>query len=447
MVQGQTAALTSLGKAEPEFFLPRHAERLSAFAGQAALAIHNARLFEAMAQHNAELSALVETIKVISSTSSLVEMLKFIGEQMVNLIGVDGCTISHWDQESDRVVIWVEWRREWGDRSNELGATYDLIDYPTTRSVLENQQSVAIRVSNRTADQKEEALMQRMEIGSLLMTPLVIGNKAIGLIELDISDDQREFTSAEIRMCRALADQAAIAIENTRLFEAEAHRRQEAETLREVAAVLNRNLDRKLVLRSILEQLAFVVRYDSASIMLLSEHVFEIVARRSNRGESPQIIKLRIKALPHVQEVVERRLPLIIPETSVDPRWQDEPGTEHIRCWLGVPLVTQDRGVGLLNLNSQETGFYTRHDVEIENTSRYENLQRSNTELALAYDSTLEGWARALELRDEETEGHTRRVTEMTERLARAMGIEEEELVHVRRGALLARYRQDGCTR
>jgi response regulator RpfG family c-di-GMP phosphodiesterase len=65
------------------------------------------------------------------------------------------------------------------------------------------------------------------------------------------------------------------------------------------------------------------------------------------------------------------------------------------------------------------------------------DLQRLNVELALAYDTTLEGWSRALDLRDKETEGHSQRVTEMTLRLARAMGMGQSELVHVRRGALL----------
>jgi HD-GYP domain-containing protein (c-di-GMP phosphodiesterase class II) len=58
-------------------------------------------------------------------------------------------------------------------------------------------------------------------------------------------------------------------------------------------------------------------------------------------------------------------------------------------------------------------------------------------DLILAYDSTIEGWSRALDYKDKETEGHSRRVTEMTLRIAREMGMNEEELVHVRRGALL----------
>jgi HD-GYP domain-containing protein (c-di-GMP phosphodiesterase class II) len=63
--------------------------------------------------------------------------------------------------------------------------------------------------------------------------------------------------------------------------------------------------------------------------------------------------------------------------------------------------------------------------------------RRSSTQLALAYDATIEGWSRAMDLRDKETEGHTRRVTELTVLLARAHGSSEEEIVHLRRGALL----------
>jgi putative nucleotidyltransferase with HDIG domain len=66
-----------------------------------------------------------------------------------------------------------------------------------------------------------------------------------------------------------------------------------------------------------------------------------------------------------------------------------------------------------------------------------ENLERSNLELRLAYNTTLEGWAKALELRDFETQGHSRRVTELAIQVARALGIPEDELVHVHRGALL----------
>jgi putative nucleotidyltransferase with HDIG domain len=75
--------------------------------------------------------------------------------------------------------------------------------------------------------------------------------------------------------------------------------------------------------------------------------------------------------------------------------------------------------------------------LAIDNAGLFERLRRSNIDLALAYDATLEGWAHALDLRNQATERHTERVTETTLALARALGLGEEELVQVRRGALL----------
>jgi len=65
------------------------------------------------------------------------------------------------------------------------------------------------------------------------------------------------------------------------------------------------------------------------------------------------------------------------------------------------------------------------------------NLEQAHTELKTAYDATIEGWSRAMDLRDKETEGHTQRVTQLTLKLAEALGMRPEELIHIRRGALL----------
>lgn len=65
------------------------------------------------------------------------------------------------------------------------------------------------------------------------------------------------------------------------------------------------------------------------------------------------------------------------------------------------------------------------------------NLEQAHTELKAAYDATIEGWSRAMDLRDRETEGHTQRVTQFTLKLAEAAGIKQEELIHIRRGTLL----------
>ncbi len=75
--------------------------------------------------------------------------------------------------------------------------------------------------------------------------------------------------------------------------------------------------------------------------------------------------------------------------------------------------------------------------IAIDNSRMYNNLLRSNIDLSIAYDATIDGWSRAMDLRDKETEGHTQRVTEMTIRLAERLGFDSERIVAIRRGALL----------
>ena len=75
--------------------------------------------------------------------------------------------------------------------------------------------------------------------------------------------------------------------------------------------------------------------------------------------------------------------------------------------------------------------------ITISSATLFNDLQDSNARLQHAYDTTLEGWSLALDLRDKETEGHTRRVTELTLQLAHKFEFSEEELTHIKRGALL----------
>jgi putative nucleotidyltransferase with HDIG domain len=96
-----------------------------------------------------------------------------------------------------------------------------------------------------------------------------------------------------------------------------------------------------------------------------------------------------------------------------------------------VPLEPDEEWLGFLHTLAEQAA------IAIDNATLFENLQRSNTDLTLAYDTTLEGWSAALDLRDKETEGHTQRVTAITVKLAEAMGFTPQELIPVRRGALL----------
>ena len=114
-----------------------------------------------------------------------------------------------------------------------------------------------------------------------------------------------------------------------------------------------------------------------------------------------------------------------------------------------VPLIVQGGLEGMLELShprpvdrDSEWHEYlntlaAQTAIALNSRRLYLDLEHSNTSLVQAYDATIEGWAKALDLKDHETEGHSRRVTELTVRLAVEMGMSGNDLVHVRRGALL----------
>ena len=164
-----------------------------------------------------ELASLLEVSRAVASTLDLAEVINIIAEQTVKLTGVGGCTLSRWDRQADAVVTWIEWRGDEGSK-DDPGSTYPLANFPTTRQVLEQRRPLVISTGDYSAFPVEVAYMQQVEIASLLMLPLVVRNRVIGLMELD-DERQREFTPAEIRLCQALADQAAVAIDTAQLYE------------------------------------------------------------------------------------------------------------------------------------------------------------------------------------------------------------------------------------
>ena len=130
--------------------------------------------------------------------------------------------------------------------------------------------------------------------------------------------------------------------------------------------------------------------------------------------------------------------------------------SEGFTAYVAVPLIAKGQVKGVLEVFQRaqpgESGegrapgsawfdlletLSAQAAIALDNAQLYDELQRSNTDLSLAYDATIEGWSRAMDLRDKETEGHTQRVTEMSVEMARQMGISGTEIVHIRRGALL----------
>lgn len=149
--------------------------------------------------------------------------------------------------------------------------------------------------------------------------------------------------------------------------------------------------------------------------------------------------------------VAETRQPLIVNNYQTWEHRAPQYAAIPFAGVVGVPMLYRGDLIGVLTVALSGTDERRLTDTDarfltlfagqaasaVYNANLFNHLQRSSEDLAVAYDATIEGWSRALDLRDHETEGHSQRVTEMTERLACALGMSEEERLHVRRGALL----------
>lgn len=123
--------------------------------------------------------------------------------------------------------------------------------------------------------------------------------------------------------------------------------------------------------------------------------------------------------------------------------------SESFAVYWAVPLIARGALRGILEVfhrsPMQPDDGWREHlnilagqaAIAIDSAAMFQDIQRSHEELMAAYEATIEGWGRALDLRDQETEGHSRRVTDLSVRLARVLGLSESELVPIRRGALL----------
>ena len=122
---------------------------------------------------------------------------------------------------------------------------------------------------------------------------------------------------------------------------------------------------------------------------------------------------------------------------------------EKFRSYYGIPLIAKGELTGVMEVFFRRE--FTPDDewlsflkaiagqaaIAVENKQLFDDLRQKNEELRFAYEATLEGWVRGLELHDMETEGHSRRVVDMVLRLSRRMHVAEDLLAHIRRGALL----------
>lgn len=202
-------------------------------------------------------------------------------------------------------------------------------------------------------------------VHSELCVPLRIGSQVIGVLTAE-SLEPNYYTLADQQLLQTLADQTAVALENVRLYRETQRKTRELTALNKAIRVMASSLDLQTVLDHILEQLAQVVDFDSAALMLIEGESVKIQAARGfNEAHRVLAVDSKINDYPLFQKMLKSRRPIIIADVKTNPSFRHWAGTEMICSWAGVPLIVGDQIIGQLSIDKRQPDYYHQQDVEL----------------------------------------------------------------------------------
>ncbi len=330
---------------------------------------------------------------------------------------------------------------------------------PTSTAIRTGQPVVArdILTDPSFAPWRTEALKRGYT--SSIALPLIANTQILGALNIHAGEVDA-FDPEEVKLLEDLANDLAYGIltlrtrsQNRQAQEKIQRQLKNMAALRNIDMAITGSLDLRVTLNVLLDQVTETLKVEAACILLLNPHtqVLEFTVGRGFRTQTLQYTSLRLGESYAGQAALERRIVNILnlPETENGFQRSSLFVSEEFVTYFAVPLVAKGNVKCVLEIfhrtyfePDQEWSDFLESlamqaAIAIDNAALFDNLQHSNVELRMAYDTTLEGWSRALDMRDKETEGHSKRVTEMTLLLARALGINEADLVNIRRGAML----------
>jgi adenylate cyclase len=328
--------------------------------------------------------------RAINSTLELDTLLSLVIETILNVTGAERAFLMLLEGEQQELAIKVA---RGIDKSTQAGA-----DFQISRSIAERvaREQTAVLTTNAQEDTRFQAQQSiiNFSLRSILCVPLRVKRKTIGVIYADNRVKSGLFSARDRDILLAFADQAAVAIENARLFSETKQRLSELTMLQEVGEVLTRTLDLEVILQTICrEALRTITSANKVVIHLLDGSESELVARAIACRTA---IEVRLRNFRRGQGLVglalEERRTLNVPETNEEPHFLDT--GSGLRSLVVSPLVVGDRVLGTLTADSLLPRSFDERAVRllnaladqaaiaIENARLFEELRRNISEVS-----------------------------------------------------------------
>jgi len=431
---------------------------LVTIAGFLATSIERIRLFEEAHKRADEFAGLYDIARDLSAQNDLQTLLDTISIQAARLSGVPGGAIYlfHRDQKILEVAASTH-------HALSIGTKLEIGDGVAGRVASTLQPLV---IQNYQSWEHRSKINRDSQITSVLEVPMLYGGDLIGvLVVIDLMKEDpsipiREFTDTDTNLLSLLANIAAGAVYSARLFDQTARyseqlsqRVNQLSALHDIDTVINSSTELHISLNIILESLKRETEIDAANVLVLDADTMTLETTASI-GFSPHVLRSTSQHVHNslAEQAIRDRKIIQEPnlhEYSLLNNIDLHPAYEAFICFHAIPLISKGETIGVLEIfhrsdldqDPERLQFYEtlagRAATAIDNWKLFDGLIKSNAKLKLAYDATIEGWSYALELRDRETEGHAKRVTELTVNLAQKMGVKNENLIYMRWGALL----------
>ena len=414
-------------------------------AGAAASAIRNARLFNETHRRLQELEAINAVSTALRVAQKLDEMLPVLLEKTMSVVNA---------------IMGSIWLYDTADSSLHEAVSNGIppltIHFKPGEGIFGTVFSSAQPYF--TPDLREDRLTTssvRSQIPkglSCAFIPIRTAQSVIGVLIAGFHSPH-EFLEDQKHVLSTIAEIAGNAIHRMKLHDQTRSQLQQLSALHQIDLAITGSPDVGNMLQILLEQVVTQLRVDAACVLVVdpNQQTLEFAASHGFRTDALHNTRLRFGE-GYVDQIALDQGTIYIPDLkALHTDYLHSPflNTEGFVSYLAIPLVAKSQVQGVLeifhrSLLQQDPEWFdflealaSQAAIMIGYANLLDDLQRSNIELNLAYDSTLEGWSRALELRDQETKGHSQRVAEMTLRLAKTMGLPEQDLVHIRRGALL----------
>jgi PAS domain S-box-containing protein len=446
IARGQVIGFITLDSYTPAAFSEKDAELAQTFALQAAAALENSRLYDETRHRLEELEVVSHISFALRTARDSEEMLPILLNEIIKSVDTDTAAIWLYEVESSELIKKASSGFFNHIPKHRLKPDEGIVG----RVYTSGEPHMSADFSKDPLTDLENASDFGKEWGGITV-PIQTSTETIGVLLVAVPLP-RCIEPHQVRLIKTIAEIAGNAIHRTTLFGRSEEQIRRLTTFRDVDIAIASSFDLHVTMNILTDHLLTKLGVSAAALLMnnpesqtmtylasagFRSRDFLEFSQRVGEGLAGQILLNRKDIY-----VEDLRNETGLPNSDLIAR-------EEFRSYYGLLLHSKGLTTGILEV-------YFRHpfkptadwidfiqtlagqaSIAVDNASLFDNLQRTNQELILAYDTTLEGWGKALELKDKETEGHTRRVTELTLKLAGRLGIPDSDQAHIRRGVLV----------